>query len=303
VSSAPQWGVDATGQFYITVDASGEFVIGRPLSATTGTLTKVGGLTNKTRQYPYPSRIATRAKSLIAYLQEDSFQRPQLYYLDLSNPNVETALTMGPVDQYGGQPSFLFTIYRWFSGQPILTYGANDAMNRLQIKEVDFSTASPTTRWVTQEAYDHVDNFPAIFGGQRTMIGGVNTLAVGAFAARNVTDGYYTDTRRIDITGQSALAQPQMACSFEPFEWQGMSYASFLALDGGRKPGSFPSEVWLTSLADSATLRRLSGTETLNRMDPEYFLGTSAVWVFYYATKGGATPSFSLYRSTTGLGN
>jgi hypothetical protein len=299
--SAPQWGIDADGVFYVTIDATGAFVIGRPTSNTTGTLTRVAGLTNTSRQYPYPTRVATRAKPLIAYLQNDSQGRPQLFYMDLATPTVETALTTGPVDMSYGTPSFLFTIYRWFSGLPILAYGANDAIGRLQIKEVDFSQGAPTSRFVTNDAYDHVDYFPALRSGQRTMVGGVDTRAIGAFAVRNESNGQYVEARRVDVSTVSALAQPTMAASFELFEWDGKAYASFLVLDGGRKPGSFPAEIWVTSLDDGSLRRRISAPETLFRMDPEYFVGPRGVSVFYYA-KRGSKPGFELYRATTGLG-
>ena len=57
-------------------------------------------------------------------------------------------------------------------------------------------------------------------------------------------------------------------------------------------PGSFPAEVWLTSLSDGTVLRRVSGNEALYRLDPEVFLGCTQAWVFYY----GHSPNSSTFE-------
>jgi hypothetical protein len=61
-----------------------------------------------------------------------------------------------------------------------------------------------------------------------------------------------------------------------------------------------PGEIWLTGLLEESLLRRISGPETMVRADPEFYIGTSQVWVFYVAKPVG-TIGWELHRAATGL--
>jgi hypothetical protein len=79
-----------------------------------------------------------------------------------------------------------------------------------------------------------------------------------------------------------------MLASIEPFLWSAKPYATFMVLtfmvlDGGRTPSAVPGEIWVTGLQPEDKPHRISGTESLRRMDPEVFVGREKVWVFYYA--------------------
>ena len=299
ISSAPQWGIDAQGEFLVTGNQQGQLLQIRPTSATSATVAVLPLPANPTRQYPYPSRLPGRATAYLLYVQNDPQGRQQVWLADLAQPGQERQVTSGPVDQYFATPTFLATIYRWFPGLPQFSYGYNDASGRIQIKVVDVSSGTLAGTAVTSGSTDHVDDFPSVIDGVQSLVGGVSGTVQGALYRRNPTTGQYLTERTFTPVG-SQLSNPRFAASIEPFAWNGKSYATFIILDGGGTPGSFPAEVWLTSLSDGAVLRRVSGNESLYRLDPEVFLGRTKAWVFYY----GRTPSgtaFELRRAELGL--
>ncbi|MFM7204828.1 MAG: hypothetical protein ACKO6N_28985 [Myxococcota bacterium] len=299
--AAPQFGIDQTGVFFVTVDATGRFLIVRPTGPTTATVQTLSTSPDTSRAYPYPTRIPGRAGALVAFIANDTSSRPQIHLVDTANPGVVHALTSGPIDMNGTSPSFVVTVFRWFPGVPELTWGFNDSAGRLQIRTADLTSFGAAPVAVTAEPHDHVDSFPAILRGERVLVGGIDSTTVGAFytlnSASNSASGMYTITRRIEPT--SALASPMMASSFEPFEFGGRRYASYQVLDGGRTPGQVPSEIWTVDL-DTGRTWRISDGRTLNRMDPEYFLGRDEVFVIHYA-RVPASEGFRLYRARTGI--
>jgi hypothetical protein len=194
-------------------------------------------------------------------------------------------------------PSFVVTVYRWFPGTTQLSWGFNDASLRLQLRGIDVAVSGAVPVTLTDEAHDHVDAFPAILRGEAVLVGGINSTADGALYTRASSNAPFRIART--LTQPSAFAMPMMAASYEPFEWNGGRYATYIVLDGGRKPSEFPAEVWLTNL-DTGVARRLSSPVRLNRLDPEYFLGTTEAFVFHYARPTNGV-GFRLYRARTGL--
>jgi hypothetical protein len=295
--AAPQWGVDDRGGFFVTVDAAGRFLVVRPTGAREATVETLGTPPDTSRAYPYPTRIPGRRGALIAFLANDTSGRPQIHVLDTTVPQRVRALTEGRIDFNGTSPSFVVTVFRWFPGAPELLWGFNDPAGRLQVRAVDLTAFDAAPVAVTAEPHDHVDAFPGVVGGERVLVGGIDSTAVGAVYRRDPASGMFRIARRIEP--RSDLGAPMMAASFEPFDWAGRRYASFLVLDGGRAPSMFPAEIWIADL-DGGPLRRISPARTLNRMDPEYFLGRDEAFVLYYARDPRA-PGFGLYRARTGL--
>ncbi len=299
ITSAPQWGMDTTGVFLVTIDRLGRVLQVRPTSPTTATVTILPLPANTTRQYPYPSRLPARTDAYLLYIQNDTQGRQQLWFADLAQPGAEVAITSGPVDFYFQTPSFLATIFRWFPGLPRFSYGFNDASGKLQMKVVDVAGLATTTKIVSNDPFDHLDDFPAVLNNQQYLLGGVNGTVTGAVYRQDPATGLFPTLRQ--FTAQNTgLANPRTAASMEPFTWKGRSYATYIILDGGGTPGSFPAQVWLTSVTDDAVLRRVSGQETLNRLDPEVYLGNNLAWVFYYA-RPPAGGNYELRRAELAL--
>ena len=306
-SGNPQWGQDSTGWFIIAIDNTGRIMQvrpGTPLSTTTVNYPAVP--INSTRQYPFPARLSNRAASYVLYEQlANGNGAAGIYWVDLADPTNEHLVT-SPSD--GSMPTTLqslaVTVYRWFPGLSVFTYAYNRG-GLLQMAQLDVSQATPTPLAISHDAVSHIDDFPCINFGRRELIGGINSTSTGRYYKQDPTTFQQSAVAPITPTG-SALTNPQWATSFEPFGWNGRVYSAFQIIDGTSPINPTPAEIWFTSLSDclhttdTSVLRRISGTAILERRDPEYFLGTSNAWVFYYA-KVTTDTLFTIYRAETGL--
>jgi hypothetical protein len=305
LEALPQWGVDARGQFLSMIDGNDRLLLVRPLSPTEAISTVLSTPPNITRYYPYPARLPNREHSYIAYLQQDEEGVDQAWYIDLANPEVEHQVTFGdpgfypPLDISPLQAS----IHRWFDGEPVFVYGySNTVSNKLQIAQFDVSQPELGSVPITDDEFDHIDAFPALIGGERLLISGVNNEARGMVFRRPPGSDIFAPLREIRIT-DSRLITPTSALSFEAFEWEGVGYASFQIRNDSRTviDRDEPGEVWVASLLDDSILRRVSGPEQFVRTDPEFFVGRSQVWVFYNARPPDAPALWQLRRARTGL--
>gem|GEM_PF-2785717 len=302
-SAAPQWGRDAKGLSLVTFSTTGKVLIVRPSSATEATTEEVDVPLDPSRAYPYATRISSRNGALVAYLKDDTQRRKQIYWLDTAaSPVVETALTSGPVNLFEGRPSFIVTVYRWLDESTRLFWGATTPAGspsaKLQILSVDLSAPSAAPKFVTNDDSNHVDDFPTPLGGEALLVGGVDNLAKGA-VYKPSADG--TFKKEVDIVPKSGFPKAKFAASFEAFTADSRRLASFIVLDDGDKPGSFPAEVWLADLRAGQT-GIISGSKRLNRLDPEFFLGTKEVFILHYARDPDAPGSgYKIYRLRTGI--
>jgi hypothetical protein len=304
VDGAPQWGEDLWGPFVIVIDLDDHLLMARPQSPTEATVTALPTAPNSSRLYPFPARLPDRRDSYVAYLQHDDEGEYQSWYVDLAEPTIEHQVTFGPPGLYPPMDSIPLAINsnRWFSGEPIYIFGyTNTVSSKLQIKQVDVTQPGSEPVVITDDGYDHIDEFPAVISGERYLIGGINNEAVGMLYRRPPGGEIYEPTQVISPVGTD-LVTPTSALSFEAFTWEGKAYASFQIRDNssGVLARTEPGEIWLTSLLDGSLLRRISDPRTMVRADPEFYIGTSQVWVFYVAKPVGST-KWELHRAATGL--
>jgi hypothetical protein len=316
----PQWGRDSSGWFIIAIADDGRLVQVRP-----GTLGVDGNwLTdpviaypavpvNATRQYPFAARLPDRAASYVIYQQlANGNGAAGIYWVDLGDPNFTEHLVTAP-SGYTMPPTLeniAATIYRWFPGLPIFTYAVvKQPGGAVKMAQLDVSAPTPTPVAInpaTDNVAFHTDDFPSVNFGRRTLIGGITSTATARYYLQNPVTNQTSTLANITVTpAMSALGNPQFASSFEPFEWNGRVYAPFQIIDGADPLQAVPSEIWLTSLSDAllqtdtSLLRRINTATSLQRRDPEYFLGTTKAWIFYYAKPSGTL--FTIYRAETGL--
>ncbi len=288
----PQWGVDAQGQFSVTLDNQGKFLIFRPNGNNAPTLTTLSTPSNNTRFLPYAARVPNRTSSLIAYTQRDAQNRIQIWAIDMANPNNEMQITNGNLGNYSGTNSSPITlsIQRWFwavpgatngsSGLPEMIYGFMNANNKLQIRSADFASGSPVIKEVTNDNYDHIDDFTAVMNSEKYLVGGINNVGEGRLYKFN--GSLYTETKTIKPNPQT-FTNATTCSSFEVFFWKGKYYALYQILDNNTSalPTGANQETWITSLLDNS-LNFLVTPKTANvRLDPEFYLANDKLFIFY----------------------
>jgi hypothetical protein len=315
-SGQPQWGHDSAGAYAVTVDGTGRLLIVRPSLASGGaaaaTITALTTPANTTRTFPYATRIS-QAGGYIVYQQADPAvpTRQQLWWLNLNAPTVENQITTGPVASIGqfNLPPFLVNVQRWFydisangAGLPIVTYG-NATPNPggsqpLTLEQLDFTGGAPAASRVAGVSPQLLDPFPFLFQNDRYVIAGINAGPIGGVYRRDGTGQYSVEVIRLETSG-SALTTPSNFASAEPFAYRGNAYTAYQLNEPGA-PGTSNGEIWFTTVFDRTISRRISGSGTSRRADPEFFIGTSKVWIFYYAREN-ETQKWRLRRAETGL--
>ncbi len=312
---SPQWGVDEAGVFSLTVNALGHFVVARPAFGSNGQVSAAVSIlstpANVTRSYPYPSRTGAPG-GYVAYVQDDPLVagRRQLWYIALNAPNTQVQVTQGPTASIGqfNLPPFLVDIQRWFydvatraDGLLVLIYGDADPATpvaAVTVQQIDFSASPPARRQVADATPTLFDPFPFISGGTRYVFAGINATDSGGVFRQDTSGEYTVQVSQIQPTG-SALVSPSNLASAEPFLRNGKVYTAFQINEPGA-PGTTNGEIWLASVFDNAVLRRISLAAPSRRADPEFFFGTSKVWIFYYARPQNSGV-WTLRRADTGL--
>jgi len=314
---SPQWGQDATGFYSITIDTDGRFVVTRPSlngdGTAAGSITRLTTAPNRTRAYPYPSRI-TQPGGYVVYLEDDPAVagRQQLWWLNLASPANENQITQGPVASIGqfGLPPYLVNIQRWFydtaslaNGVPVVTYGYTPpnpgGQQPLTLEQLDFTGGTPPiASRVAGTSPQVLDPNPFIHQGERYVIGGLNAGPVGVLFRRDPSGLFSTEVQRIETTG-SGLSSPSNFASAEPFVRNGQLYTAYQLNDPGA-PGTTNGEIFITGLLGNTTRRMVSPSSPSRRADPEIFIGRDRVWILYYARTSNMA-RWTLRRAETGL--
>lgn len=316
LSGQPQWGRDAEGGYSLVVDTAGRLVMARPTLSGTQTvsanLTVLPTPANSTRKFPYGSRIAG-AGGYIVYHQDDPLVagRQQLWWLNLAAPTVENQITSGPVASIGQNnlPPFIVNIQRWFydvtpgaSGPPVVIYGDAtpnpSGIQPLTVEQLDFGSGQAVPSRIVGVSQQLLDPFPFISANERYIIGGISAGPIGAVYRRDANGQYTVPVNQIETTG-STLSTPSNFASAEPFLYNGKIYTAYQLNEPGF-PGSTNGEMWFTSVFDNSLRRRISAPGASRRADPEFFIGTSKVWILYYGRQN-ETQNWELRRADTGL--
>ena len=300
---SPQWGQDSAGFFSIAIDEKNNLLMLRPESAFKATITMLPTAPNKERIFPCPACLPNRDFSYIAYLQKDENKKLQAWYIDLAEPTVEHQVTSGDPGFYPPMNAEPLAVdrCRWFPGEPIFIFGYLNEFEKLQINQYDVSRHDLAPVPITNDKLNHIDEMPTTITGERYLIGGINNEAFGKVYKRPAGSEFYKPIQTITPVATD-LITPTSALAFEPFMWEGKSFTSFQIQEPSSKPllSTAPGEIWLTSILEDSVLRRLHGPEPMVRANPEFYIGTSKVWVFYQA-KAVGDDNWRLYRAETGL--
>lgn len=308
-------GLDAQGSYYVGLNRGGELVMVRPMGATTGTVTVLATAADSLRRAIYPTVLPGEARGYVLWIRNEQVAASgadprnawfELQYIDLANP---TAINV--VERQNNPPGPLMApidigFVRWMRGRSTMTYGYFDASYQVQLRELDVSVASPAVRAITSDAVNKIDPFSWLFGSQEVILAGIDGTATSHVYTRASGEQYYT-VAEVIVPSSTLLASPALAQSHEPVEWGGQAYSAFQINDAGSSfwntAFASPGEIHLTTVLQSSQRQwRLSGNSELARAEPEPYVGTNRVWVFYSAAPVGAdltTTRWALRRADT----
>jgi hypothetical protein len=288
------FGSDDQGAYYVGANVQGELVLVRPTSAQDGTVEILSTAADAKRHGIYASRLPNSDKRYVYWLRTADGFTPgagevELRYIDLASPTQEIEIARQRRPSGGWAP--LETGFpRWFAGSPMLVYGIRDSSGYIQLEMVDVSRADLSPMQITADPHDKIDAFPFTSGGRRYLMAGIDHTSTSRLYAEDLDHQF----RPVDTVTPpaSALQQPCLAQSHEPFELGGNLYTAYQISDCGS--GNFftaAGEVWLSTLRTSPQQQwRLSSPGDRVNNEPEPLVATSKAWVFYSSYATGQDP-------------
>jgi hypothetical protein len=309
-------GMDSRGAYYVGMDRLGRLIHVRPTSSTGGTVTVLPTVADITRRAIYPSNLPESDRAYALWIKNESVVGGgltpgnlwfELQYIDLSDPATVNVIERQekPTSGYAPMDS---AFVRWFRGRASLTYGFFDEDGFVQIREFDLEESAPQPAAVTDDPSFKVDPFPFTFNGKDIFIAGINSSATSYVYERPVGGGFFQQVQTI-YPAPSNLQPPSLAQSHERILVDGLLYTAYQVNEPG---GDFQTtafaqtgEIWLSTVSQGPPRHwRVSEDNDLAKAEPEPYVGTSKVWIFYSTLPRGAdmlTAKWSLNRAETSL--
>ena len=309
-------GMDSQGSYYVGMNRIGTLILVRPTSSNGGTITVLPTPADPTRRAIYPTDLPGSDGGFVFWIKNERVAGGglssdnswfELQYMDLSDPGTIHVIERQDKPATGFAPMDIGFV-RWFRGKASLTYGFFDANNYVQIREFDLGKPSPQPVAVTNDPSSKIDPFPFTFNGQDIVIAGIGATATSHVYQRQAGDTLLTLQETI-YPSASGLLNPILAQSHERILFDGALYTAYQI----NEPGSDffdttfaqTGEIWLSTVLQAGPRQwRVSAVDDLAKAEPEPYVGTSKVWVFYSALPKGAdflSAKWSLHRAETPL--
>lgn len=302
------WGIDSIGPYYVGATFAGQIKFVRPTSPATAIVTNIAlPIVNKRRVF-YPSQLPGVNKRFVSYILNDSVNgfssnTPQnsfyqLRLLDLDNPVNDYLIEQQPSIFPATVPMDVI-VPRWIKGSHYLTFGYKDGNNKVQAKEFDAYTPLIPPVPVTNDLSIKVDGYPVLnpITNEQYFLSGINATDTAYIFKRTSFGSMFIQNETV-VPQTVNLQTPSLNQSHEPFFFSGQLYSTFQINNNG---GNFfqttfnqPGEIWMTTIDSSQqTMWLLSEYDsTLNISEPEPFIGTNKVWVYYSAVKRDTTKPY-----------
>ncbi|MFP4322730.1 MAG: BPSS1187 family protein, partial [Anaerolineales bacterium] len=272
--NGPEFGVDAQGwAIFYAKPSQDEISIWRASPDANGGFRTEAITQNASYLSQLASRNAQAEHTRLAAIRE-SWQAGTAVWLDESD------------GQTGGEIAAIengVSSVRWVDDSFLLTFSQRSGPAQGQVHVLD-----TTSNQITQISTDDGDKtdpygwFAPEYNGELLILAIVDNSSIAV---------YHAETgERLATFRPPPSASFDFVSSAEPFVVDGRSYMSLVIKDANNNRQRFTdSEVWLFGLDDYAE-RCDSGESGLARSDPEVFIGTSAVFVYYNVINGPSAP-------------
>jgi hypothetical protein len=237
-----------------------------------------------------------------------------LQYVSLADPATVHDVETQPVPARGFAPMDI-GFARWFRGRIALSYGAYGPDGHVQVKEFDPTLPGAAPRLVTTDGVSKIDPWSMTWRGGDLLIPGDDGTATTDVYQRQPGAGTFSLVEQITPV-ESRLANPSWAQSNQSIVFDSLLYTAYQVNDQGA--GFFGTvtstgEIWLSTVLQSPPVETqwlLSETSdpavaALAKSEPEPYVGSRRVWVFYSAVPSGSsflTSTWQLRRAATPIG-
>ena len=307
-------GTDSSGVYYAGIDRTGNLLLVRPTGPTSGQVSVLSTPPDVTRRSVYPTVLPDQSTGYIFWIKNASVPGAgtnranawvELQYISLADPTQVHVIERQDRPLRGMAPMDI-AFARWMRDKPILTYGFRDTNGVIQIRAFDASRPNLAPQDVTNDPGNKIDPYSWFYNGREILIPGINAEALTHVYVRNEGETWFTLAESI-VPPASALAQPALAQSNEPIVWNGQAYTVYQVNEKGSDFWDVafgnPGEIWLSTTFQTPQQQWLLTDSQTAKAEPEPYMGTSRVWVFYNIIEGKnvLTALWSLRRAETPL--
>jgi hypothetical protein len=200
--------------------------------------------------------------------------------------------------------AYELTFPRWLAQSEILAYPfrPNPALPVWDMKfwYGDRNTSRTVTNDIAAtQLNNHVDDLPFTLPqlpGDTLLFTSRGSTRL-AIQKRNAATGLF---EYIETYDTPTTLRPTTLTSFEPFVINGnKTYGAYQVYEGGGIPGTTRGEIWLKGILGETLQTKISTLDGVT-VDPEYVIGRSKVWIYYYGKPVGQQ-YFDLHRCETPL--
>ncbi|NWG34375.1 MAG: hypothetical protein HXY42_08030 [Chloroflexi bacterium] len=305
-------GLDADGAYYVGMDQAGKMLLVRPTSPTSGEMQELPTPPDLTRRAIYPTILSEQKGGFVFWIKNEAVPAGgtnrandwfELQYISLDDPaQVNVVERQGrPLRGFAPMDS---AFARWMRNKPALTYGFEDENGIVQIRMFDLTQPNPAPQAVTSDPGDKVDPYSWFYDGQEILLPGMEAEARTHVYVRGAGETAFRLVETI-VPPASALAHPALAQSNEPIVFNGRVYTVYQINEAGTSfwdvTFAQAGEIWLATLFESPQRQWLLTDSQSAKAEPEPFVGTSKVWVFYNVIEGDTPLNavWHLYRAET----
>ncbi|MDX2128356.1 MAG: hypothetical protein SFU91_04900 [Chloroherpetonaceae bacterium] len=293
----PYWGKYSQGSFFLILNTSKEFILVRKTGFNTLIKTNLGTINSDIKTLINVSYNPSKPYFWVSYVVKSTTigGKDKLYCF--RSDNLTTRIFVNEEIPNNAGSAYELTFPRWVKNSEKLLYPfrGNSSIPKFDIKLWDSSTQTSTQITNDGNSFHHVDDLAFTINDQNYLFSSKDASILTI--CKQQTNGLYTE---IESYSTPSTILPYTLTSFEPFTINGKTFGAYQVYEGGGIPGNTKGEIWLKGILGESLQIKIS---TLNgvTLDPEYLIGNSKVWIYYYGKPIGQS-AFDLHRCETPLG-
>ncbi len=299
----PYWGEDTTSKFFLIKNKYGAIKYIRRNGFNTLQHFNLGSVNSDEKSLLNVNSDRTKTYFWVNYVKKNpvSTGLDSLFVFRSDNPSNRIFVNAEKKNMSGS--AYELTFPRWLAQSEILAYPFRPNTNQpyfdIKFWRGQTSTSTQETNDIASSIFNHhVDDLPfrlPQFPNETFMF---SSKAAQKVAIYQDTGTYFTQTQW--YTSPTSII-PTTLTSFEPFTICGnRTYGAYQVYSGGGIPGTTAGEIYLLGIFGDTIHTKISQFDGDIAVDPEYVIGNSKVWIYYYGKPTGLG-NFNLHRCETPL--
>lgn len=297
----PYWGQDRISKFFLIKNKAGRIIYIRRTGINSLTPIDLGLVNGDDKSLLNVSSDSTKNYFWVSYIIKNRAQNglDSLFAFRSDQPTRRVFIDAEKKNQSGS--AYELTFPRWLAQSELLAYPFRPITNQpywdIKFWNGEKQKSSVVTNDIVASIFNHhVDDLPF-----KLPQFPADTFMFSSRAAQRVViykkAGQYFQALK-SFVSPTRIAPPTLT-SFEPFTVCGnKTYGAYQVYPGGGIPGTTAGEIYLLSIFGDSLHTKISTFDGDVAVDPEFVVGRTKVWIFYYGKPTGIG-NFNLHRCET----